>query len=131
VAGGAVSGTAQEQIVTGAGPGGGPEVRVFDGVGTHRQLASHFFPFSPSFTGGVYVGVAAGSPSAAILSGTGEGGTGTVVAQRITGPVLVQEQVFAGTEGTAARVGALPVGTSDAILASGGGGAWPLVRMVP
>jgi hypothetical protein len=48
----------QEDIVTGAGPGGGPHVRIFDGA-TEAQLPDtqgSFYAFSPSFTGGVYVG---------------------------------------------------------------------------
>jgi hypothetical protein len=46
-------------IITGAGPGGGPHVRLFDGK-TAQQLQQNavgsFFPFDPSFTGGVFVG---------------------------------------------------------------------------
>jgi hypothetical protein len=46
-------------IITGAGAGGGPHVRVFDGK-TGQQLQHNavdsFFPFDPSFTGGVFVG---------------------------------------------------------------------------
>jgi hypothetical protein len=46
-------------IVTGAGPGGGPHVRIFDGR-TGQQLTQStvdsFFPFAPPFSGGVFVG---------------------------------------------------------------------------
>jgi hypothetical protein len=45
-------------IVTGAGPGGGPHVRIFEG-GTGNQLPNaqdSFFAFDPTFTGGVFVG---------------------------------------------------------------------------
>jgi fibronectin-binding autotransporter adhesin len=41
-------------IVTGAGPGGGPHVKVFDGTAAGGILAS-FFAYSAGFTGGVYV----------------------------------------------------------------------------
>jgi hypothetical protein len=46
-------------IVTGAGPGGGPHVRVFDGA-SGNQLATpigSFFAFAPQFTGGIYISV--------------------------------------------------------------------------
>jgi hypothetical protein len=45
-------------VVTGAGPGGGPHVRVFGG-GNGQQLPNavdSFFAYDPAFTGGVFVG---------------------------------------------------------------------------
>lgn len=43
----------RDEIITGAGPGGGPHVRVFEGNGIPR--ATDFFPFHPNFRGGVDV----------------------------------------------------------------------------
>jgi hypothetical protein len=49
-----VNGDGKADIITGAGPGGGPHVRVFDGA-TGAEIQS-YFAFSPGFTGGVFVG---------------------------------------------------------------------------
>jgi hypothetical protein len=42
----------QSEIVTGAGPGGGPHVKVFDAQGLMQQ---QLFPYDPNFRGGVDV----------------------------------------------------------------------------
>jgi len=52
VAAGDINGDGIAEIVTGAGPGGGPHIKVFNGNGSELQS---FFAFGPSFTGGVYV----------------------------------------------------------------------------
>jgi predicted outer membrane repeat protein len=52
------NGDGQADIVTGAGPGGGPHVRIFNGS-TGQQLTNafdSFMAFSPAFSGGVFVG---------------------------------------------------------------------------
>jgi hypothetical protein len=54
-----VNGDGKADIITGAGPGGGPHVRIFDG-GTGLQLQQNttdsFMAFDPSFSGGIFVG---------------------------------------------------------------------------
>jgi FG-GAP repeat len=54
-----VNGDGVADIITGAGPGGGPHVRIFDGS-TGQQLQENttdsFMAFDPSFSGGVFVG---------------------------------------------------------------------------
>lgn len=42
----------KSEIVVGAGPGGGPHVKVFDGAGVMKL---QFFPYDPNFRGGVDV----------------------------------------------------------------------------
>ncbi len=49
-------------IITGAGPGGGPHVRAFSGAG--GAAIAGFNAFHPTFTGGVFIGGAAGVSSA-------------------------------------------------------------------
>lgn len=48
-----VDGDGDKEIITGAGPGGGPHARVFDKDGTYTGL--DYFPFASDFHGGVSV----------------------------------------------------------------------------
>jgi hypothetical protein len=87
VAIGDVNGDGTPDIITGAGPGGGPQVSVYDGV-THQLLTS-FFGMPSSFTGGIFVAAADinGDGYADIIVGADAGG----------GP---QVQVFSGKDGS-------------------------------
>ena len=49
-----VDGDGKADIITGAGPGGGPHVKVFKG--TDLSVLESDFAFDPSFRGGVFVG---------------------------------------------------------------------------
>lgn len=84
VAAGDVNGDGKADIITAAGPGGGPHIKVFDG--TSNTILQSFFAYSAGFTGGVYVaaGDVNGDGHADIVTGAGAGG----------GP---QVKVFAGT----------------------------------
>jgi uncharacterized protein YkwD len=53
VAAGDVTGDGRADVITAAGPGAGPHVKVFDG--RTMQVAWSFFAYAPAFTGGVYV----------------------------------------------------------------------------
>lgn len=72
VAAGDVDGDGVAEIVTGAGPGGGPQVRIFSMKG---RLFSQFFAFDKRFRGGVRVAV-----------GDVDGGTRANRAEIITAP---------------------------------------------
>jgi hypothetical protein len=54
-----VNGDGKYDIITGAGPGGGPHVQVFDGatggVGVQPNALFSFFAFNSTFNGGIYV----------------------------------------------------------------------------
>jgi hypothetical protein len=53
VASGDVNGDGTDDVIAGAGVGGGPAVSVFDGASTN--VVQIFFAFDPSFTGGIFV----------------------------------------------------------------------------
>jgi hypothetical protein len=79
VAAGNTDGAGGDEIVLGAGNGGGPVVRVFSGAG---RLQASFFAYEPSFRGGVNVaaGNVDGDPRGGdeIIVGTGPGGSSLV-----------------------------------------------------
>ena len=61
-------------LVTGAGPGGGPHVKVFDGA--TNSIISQWFAYPVSFTGGVYVaaGDIGNDGNIEVVTGAGSGG---------------------------------------------------------
>lgn len=74
VAAGDVNHDFHADIITGAGPGGGPHVKVFSGDGGNELMS--FFAYDTAFTGGVFV--ASGDVNndfhADIITGAGPGG---------------------------------------------------------
>lgn len=68
-----------EEIVTAAGPGGGPHVRVFhlnNDLTINEPFGNGFFAYTPNFSGGVYVatGDVNGDGKDDIITGAGPGG---------------------------------------------------------
>lgn len=90
VGGGDINNDGTADIIAGAGPGGGPQVKVFNG--NNGSELSSFFAFSPSFTGGVFV--AGGDTNrdgfADIIVGASSGGS-------------PQVSVFSGANGSTLR----------------------------
>jgi hypothetical protein len=131
VAAGDVDADGQADVVTGAGAGGGPHVRVFSGA--DRSELFGFFAYQPAFAGGVYVaaGDVNGDGRADIYTGAGAGG----------GPHV---RVFSGADSSdlhgffaynAAFAGGVRVAAGDLdgdgradILTSAGPGGGPHVR---
>jgi len=62
----------KDEIITGAGPGGGPHIRVFDGFG-NPKINNSFFAFDKNLKTGVRVGVGDvdGDGQAEIIAGSG------------------------------------------------------------
>ncbi len=73
VASGDIDGDGNDEIITGAGAGGGPHVRVFDERG---NLKGQFFAYGENFRGGVNVATCDidGNGAAEIITGAGFGG---------------------------------------------------------
>jgi serralysin len=75
VAAGEFSGDGRADVVTGAGPGGGPHVKVFGGA--DGAVLASYLAYAPGFAGGVRVGVApgvAGGGLAGVVTAAGPGG---------------------------------------------------------
>ena len=87
VATGDVNGDGVDDVIVGAGPGGGPNVKVFDG--RSGDLVSSIFAYEPTFTGGVIV--AAGDVN-------GDGFDDVIVGSGIGGGPRVH--VFSGADGS-------------------------------
>src|SRR5262249_1183649 len=94
VAVGDVTGAGHADIVTGAGPGGGPHVRVFTGAGADTGIG--FMAYSPGFTGGVRVAACDvdGDGHAEIVTAAGPGGGPHVRVWRVVNGSVVEVRGF-------------------------------------
>lgn len=113
------------EIVTGAGPGGGPHVKVFDSTGAPAN--DGFFPYDVGFTGGVYVAATSGGTSNRIVTGAGESGNSLVRVLTIDGTHVWELVAFGGLTNKGVRVGAV----NGQVIGSTGTGAWPIVKLIP
>ncbi len=95
VAVGDLDGDGLLEIITGAGPGGGPHVRVFTEGGTSIDAAS-FFAYPIGFDGGVNVGVSDvdGDGDDEILTAPASGGGPHVKVVDVTEEGLILEREF-------------------------------------
>src|SRR5207248_42122 len=130
VARGDVNGDGTLDIVTGAGPGGGPDVRQFRPDGS---LIRGFFAYSAGFHGGVDVAACDfdGDGKAEILTGPGPGGGPDVRVFRSDGTLLKSFFAYAGGFSGGVNVSCADVnGDGKAeILTGPGAGGGPDVRV--
>jgi hypothetical protein len=96
VAAGDADGDGRADVITGAGPGGGPHVKVFrinasTPASTPTTIGS-FFAYDPGFIRGVRVG--AGDGDAAVVTGTGPGGAPLVRLLRLDGSDVISAYAF-------------------------------------
>lgn len=132
VAAGDVDGDGQADIVTGAGAGATPHVKVFSGA-TGGELRS-FFAFDAGFAGGVSVGAGDvnGDGHADLITGAGAGGVPHVkVFDGVTGAVLWSFFAYDAGFSGGVYVGAGDVdgdGKAD-IVTGAGAGATPHVKV--
>src|SRR5262249_54964704 len=76
VAAGDVDGDGKAEIITGAGPGGGPNVTVYKFNNGQFQVIRSFFAYDPGFAAGIYVaaGDVNGDGKVDVVTGAGAGG---------------------------------------------------------
>lgn len=71
-------GDGRVDLIAGAGPGGGPHLRIFDGL--LPSVQHEFFAFEPGFVGGISLATGRYRGENALFVGAGEGGGGQVKA---------------------------------------------------
>jgi hypothetical protein len=132
VATGDVNGDGYDDVITGVGAGGGPNVKVFDG--RTGNLVVSFFAYESTFVGGVQVaaGDVNGDGFADIVTGTGDGGGARV--QVFSGADLSVIQNFFAFEssfrgGVNVAAGNFNNDLFDDIATSPGAGGGPRVQL--
>ena len=129
VATAAIDAAAGNEIIIGAGPGGGPHVRVLKYSGGQLTELTGFYAYSPAFTGGVYV---AGVPGA-VVTGAGAGGGPHVRVLGVSqaGVVTAQAEwmaLGAFTGGVRVAAGDVTGDAANEVIAAAGPGGGPIVR---
>jgi uncharacterized repeat protein (TIGR01451 family) len=132
-----VNGDGTSDFVTGAGPLGGPHVRVLTAVGSNVTELASFFAYDPAFTGGVFVacGDVTGDGIAEVITGAGPGGGPHVRVFNVTGGDVTElasffayDPAFAG--GVTVATGDIDGDGTTEIIAGAGASGGPHVRVL-
>jgi len=119
-------------LVTGAGPGGAPHVKVYDG--STNAIISQWYAYATDFTGGVFVAIGdiSNDGTFEVVTGAGAGGSPVVaVWDPNTGALLAQFMAYAEDFTGGVRVG-INDGNTDGIadiLTGAGPGGGPQVNV--
>jgi hypothetical protein len=91
-----LTGDGVAELITGAGPGGGPHVRVWSFSGSDLVEVAGLFAYDPAFLGGVTVaaGDLTGDGVAELITGAGSGGGPHVRVWSLTPTGLVEVTGF-------------------------------------
>ena len=118
------------EIITGAGPGGGPHVKVFKANGT---LVSEFMAYGSGFLGGVHVSAADidGDGQVEIVTGPGSGGGPHIKVFSTTGTMKHEFFAYDGTFTSGVDVAAFGMSgkTAGGIATAGGAGTPSTVKV--
>ncbi len=119
-----INGDGRDDIIVGAGPGGGPNVTVFSG--TDNSVLANFFAYDAAFRGGVFVagGDVSGDGRGDIIVGPGPGSSPIVKVYNGSNLAIFREFLpFAGNYTGGVTVGAVKSGDRQVIVGSNGLGA--------
>lgn len=135
VAAGDFNGDGFADIVTGAGPGSAPHVKVFDGRDPLQDPLASFFAFDAQFQGGVFVatGDLTGDGNPDLITGMDAGGTPLVSVFDGQNPAEIVKSFLAFdgefTHGVRVAAGDVNGDGVDDIIVGAGPGATPHVRV--
>jgi hypothetical protein len=136
LAAGDVTGDGVGEIVTGAGAGGGPHVRVWSVAGGSVSEVTGFFAYDPAFPGGVAIAVGdvTGDGLGEVITGAGAGGGPHVRVWSVAGGTVSELTGFFAYD--PAFPGGVTVATADLtgdgvaeVITGAGAGGGPHVRV--